>query len=251
MTLAAAYGGRSQPQRSEVEAADRPSASLQGSASAVPHTTITKWGLAPLRALIGVAWIGQRFSLVSVAVGWILGLVTQQRQHGLDLKRFDREQQALQQNALRRRGEEFADEMIECLSVLRDVVPQTVYWQRQDPDAEADARARSELARLRGLALRHPDEAVRSVAELAYEVLQWPDDIVMWGGEGYGSPREVVWHTCERTLGVVGQYVRAEPVDTSTAELNRLRRAQEMTLAEKQSQWEEQAVAERPTKDVE
>jgi hypothetical protein len=131
------------------------------------------------------------------------------------------------------------------------VVPQTVYWQRQDPDVEAQAQARSELARLRGLALRHPDEAVRSAAELAYEVLQWPDDIVMWGGEGYGSPREVAWHTCERILGVVGQYVRAEPVDASTSQLNRLRRAQEITLAEKQSQWEAQDVAERPKKSVE
>jgi hypothetical protein len=196
-------------------------------------------------------WTAVLVALVSVAVGWILSLVTQQRQHSLDLKRFDREQQALRENALRQRGEDLADEMIECLSVLRDVVPQTVYWQRQDPDVEAEARAESELARLRGLALRHPDEAVRSTAELAYEVLQWPDDIVMWGDEGYGSPRELVWHACERTLAVVGQYVRAEPVDISTAELDRVRRAQETTMAEKQSQWEAQAIAARPKKDVE
>lgn len=194
-------------------------------------------------------WTPVVVALVSVSVGWILSILTQQRQHRLDIERFDREQQALNWNALRCRGEELADEMIECLTVLRDVVPQAVYWGSQEPDPDAENLARSELARLRALALRHPDEAVRLTVELAHEVLQWPDDIVMWSSEGYGSPREVVWHTCSLVLDVVGQYVRGELVTTGTEELARLRRAQQFTLAEKQSQWEAQAAAERTRHD--
>jgi hypothetical protein len=196
-------------------------------------------------------WTPVLVALVSVVVGWTLSLLTQRRQHGFDLSRFEREQQAVHENALRRRCEGLADEMIECLTVLRDLVPRTVHWHKQEPDAAAEDRVRSELARLRALALRHPNEAVRSTAELAHGVMQWPDDIVMWGGEGYGSPREVVWHTCEQTLEVVGQYVRGEPVSSSGKGLERLRRAQDMTMTEKHAQWEAQAQAERSQKKAE
>lgn len=243
------YGVVQQALRTALSRVDR---DWQRPALAIPHTTFYATRTSPaVDSWSEMDWTPVLVALVSVALGWTLSLVTQQRQHRLDLKRFDREQDALQENALRARGHALADEMIECLAVLRDVVPQTVHWDRQDTDAEAEQRAGRELTRLRSLALRHPDEAVRSTAQLAYEVLQWPDDIVMWGGEGYGSPREVVWHTCERTLEVVGQYVRGESVNISTAELERLREAQDVTLAEKRSQWEAQALAERPRRDAE
>lgn len=185
-------------------------------------------------------WTAVIPALVSVTLGWTLSLLAQKRQHRLDMDRFNREQEALDRAALRRRGEEIADEIIACLLSLRDLVPRTVYWHRQETDADAKASAEQELRRLTLLSLRHPDEQVRFAVELAREVLQWPDEIVYWGGEGFGSPREVVWRTCQETLEVVGRYVRGESGVSHSDGFQQLERAQKLTIREKQAQWEAQ-----------
>jgi hypothetical protein len=95
---------------------------------------------------------------------------------------------------------------------------------------------------LERVAIRLPDSFVRPQVDLAWRILQWTDQISQWGDLGEdGWPHRIVWQTCTETLELLGRYVREESLPSEpSATMQRLERAYEATIEEKERQLEQE-----------
>ncbi|MFJ5989610.1 hypothetical protein [Lentzea sp. NPDC092896] len=180
-------------------------------------------------------WLAPTGTLLGTVVGGLIGggyaRGTQKRQH-----RFDR------RKAVDEQGREKATEAVAALRFLQRHNDEVVNWSMSAPPGDL-SDTQEQLDRLGQAVVFLTDDQARSQVELVHNVIT--DNFVAdrFGRHDYASAAVMVWVACREGLEVLGRYLRDEPSQPPSEQLQKLRTAYDSghdEMARQHEEWEQE-----------